>query len=359
MFFQPKVFVTIVAMSFLIGPAIADDDDGNNVRGRGAVCNGQNDDTAAFQTTIDKTPAGGVLRVPHGKCVVSGTLVVSRPITIAGVGLGSQIYGKNAKTILQFVGVNDAVVRDLYLGSASNAPGVALLELVNSHHNRIDNVTMLGGYYGLHLFGSLLNTIIDLKTGINFNSGHSAFFGAVAVNQYWVYAERDHTKHISSNANTFIAPSLEGGTNGIYLGDLPDPTCAGCIRNGEGSLTITGGAIEGLSQTALTVDSTFHPISVSGVHFEANQLDVLINQAVNIRLSSIVSLGRIRVQGALTRNIQITDSIVQQLSTDTTVKRFQLQNITTDLQCTGTSGIVPAFPWDISVIYTNIGLNCT
>jgi hypothetical protein len=47
------------------------------------------------------------------------------------------------------------------------------------------------------------------------------------------------------------------------------------------------------------------------------------------------------------------------MNIDLAVKRLQLQNITTDLNCTGISGIIPSGPWDSSVVYTNVGLNCT
>lgn len=216
---------------------------------------------------------------------------------------------------------------------------------------------MMGSYYGLHLFGSLLNTIVDLRTGINFGG----FFAATSTNQYWVFAERDPATLISANANTFLAPSLEGGNYGIVIQDPVDPgaNCPGCVRDGQGSLQIFGGTIEGVSKTALVLDRTFLPSSITGVHFEGNGLDVLINQAANIRLAAVLSLGGMTVQGAFTRNIQISDSILQQINIDMTVKRLQLQNITTDLNCTGISGVNPSTPWDASVIYTNVGLNCT
>ena len=129
-------------------------------------------------------------------------------------------------------------IRDLFLGSAAIAPGTALIKLTNSNHMRIDNITMLGSNIGLYLSGSLLNTIVDLRSGTNFGG---LFFAATSVstNQTWVYGERLNT--FSSNANTFIAPVLEGGTNGIYLKDT----------NGEGSLTIIGGSIEGVSGTGI------------------------------------------------------------------------------------------------------------
>jgi hypothetical protein len=352
-----------------IAPSFADDDAAPrrtiNVVNHGAKCNGKHDDTEAFRKAITAASKGGVVSVPSGRCVLTDTLVIdgSSQVSIVGAGRGSQIFQSANKTLLQLQNVQAVMIKNLYLGSAATAAGTSLLDLVNSHRNRIDNVTMMGGYYGVHLYGSLLNTIVDLRSGVNIGG----FFAATSTNQYWVYAERDHVNHISSNANTFLAPVLEGGSYGIYIQDAPDPGCMGCVRNGEGSLQIAGGTIEGVAQTALVLQDTFLPSSVTGVHFEGNGTDVLIDQSANIRLTAVLSVGGpggsgahgIRVQGATTRNIQITDSIIQQIITDTTVKRFQLQNITTDLQCTGIGGVTPAGPWDASVIYTNVGLNCT
>jgi hypothetical protein len=360
-----SAFIALVASTAL---SLADDDAAPrrtiNVVNHGAKCNGRHDDTAAFRNAI-AAAKGGVVSVPPGRCVLSDTLVIdgTNPVSIVGAGRGSQIFQSANATLLRLQNVQAVMIKNLYLGSAATDPGTSLLELVNSHRNRIDNVTMLGSYFGLHLFGSLLNTIVDLRSGVNIGG----FFATTSTNQYWVYAERDHVNHISANANTFLAPVLEGGNYGIYIQDAPDPTCGGCIRNGEGSLQIAGGTIEGVAQTALVLQETFLPSSVTGVHFEGNGADVLIDQSANIRLTAVLSVGGpggsgahgIRVQGAFTRNIQITDSIIQEIVTDTTVKRFQLQNITTDLQCTGISGVTPAAPWDPSVIYTNVGLNCT
>jgi len=363
-----RIFRSAFLLLFVTtAPSFADDAAPHrtiNVVNHGAKCNGNHDDTAAFRdaiTAASKDGAeGGVVSVPPGRCVLSDTLVIdgTTPVSIVGSGRGSQIFQSANKTLLQLQNVQAVMIKDLYLGSAATDPGTSILELVDSHRNRIDNVTMMGGYYGLHLYGSLLNTIVDLRSGVNIGG----FFATTSTNQYWVYAERDHVNHISANANTFLAPVLEGGNYGIYLLDTPDPSCVGCIRNGEGSLQIIGGTIEGVAQTALVLQDTFLPSSVTGVHFEANGTDVLINQSVNIRLTAVLSSSNsgILVQGGFfTRNIQISDSIIQQITIDTAVKRFQLQNITTDLNCTGHSGVTPVAPWDASVIYTNVGLNCT
>jgi Pectate lyase superfamily protein len=358
--------VAILALAFTT-IARADDEKPHrsvNVHNHGAKCNGQHDDTQAFREAITQAAAGGVVFVPPGRCVISDTLIINNTMNVSLIGSGraSQVYQRSNKTLLSLRGVNAVMVKDLYLGSAATAAGTSLIEMINSHHNRIENVSMLGSYYGLRLFGSLLNTMIDLRSGTNFQG----FFAATSTNQYWVHASRDNANRISSNSNTFVAPVLEGGTNGIVINDLPDPSCAGCLRNGEGSIHITGGSIEGVSGTALLIDRTFQASSVTGVHFEANGADVVINNAWNVRLTAVNSISGpggsgvsgIRLQGTNTKTIQISDSIVQQLIADMTVRRLQLQNITTDLQCTGTSGILPPTPWDASVIYTNVGLNC-
>jgi hypothetical protein len=139
---------------------------------------------------------------------------------------------------------------------------------------------------------------------------------------------------ISANANTFIAPVLEGGTNGIVLTD----------NEGQGSLNILGGTMEGISGTALTFSGTQLPSSATGTHFESNGVDVSTQAATNIRLSAIVSLSQINLLGD-TRNVSITDSVANNIfldvgdriypgaalgaGTGTGVKRIILQNITT------------------------------
>jgi hypothetical protein len=142
---------------------------------------------------------------------------------------------------------------------------------------------------------------------------------------------------ISSNANTFIAPVLEGGANGIVLTDN---------AGGQGSLNIVGGTIEGITGTGLTFQGSGLPSSVTGTHFEGNGVDIVTQAANNIRISAIVSVapGQINLLGD-TRNVSITDSIANNIyidlgdrvypggsmgtGTGTGAKRIILQNVTT------------------------------
>lgn len=337
--------VILFAYAIMAAPfARADDDKPHrwiNVHNHGAKCNGNHDDTQAFRQAIAKAPVGGAVLVPPGRCVISDTLVIktSNAVSIVGAGRASQIYQRSNKTLFDFQGVNALMVRDLYLGSAATASGTALIKLTNSHHMRIDNVTMLGSYYGLHLYGSLLNTIIDLRSGINFGG----FFATPSTNQFWVYGERFND--ISANTNTFIAPVIEGGVNGIWITD----------NHGEGSLNITGGTIEGVSGVALKLDRATLPSSITGTHFEANgTADIVLQTAMNVRISAIVSEKQVSLNGD-TRNVTISDSMVQNIfidvgdggytaggGTGTGAKRIILQNITTCF-APGPSVIYP--PW--------------
>jgi hypothetical protein len=325
-YFAALVLLAIAAPTF----ADAQNSGRTNVRDFGAKCNGTNDDTSAFIQAIAAAPIGGIVYVPRGNCVVSSTLVInsSHPVSLVGEGVGSQIFQNANQTLLQLQDTNALMIKDLFLGSAATTPGIALIELDNSHHNRIDNVTMLGASYGLHLYGSLLNTMVDLRSGINFSN---LFFAAsqVSTNLYWVYAERNPTTNISANANTFIAPVLEGGTNGIIITD----------GNGQGSLQLVGGTIEGVTGIGLQFQNTFLPSSVTGIDFEDNGQDIVINNSSNIKLSAINSVSGFssvtQTQSASivslngdTRNVQISDSSIDSITVASSTKRIVLQNIT-------------------------------
>jgi len=314
-----SVLLAIVTAFAIAGPAIALEEDTSEayVRQFGAVGDGVTDDSFSFQQAIAQVKAGGILFIPDGTFAIASTIVITKPITIVGTGYASQVYAKSGQTLFQFVNVNNSSIRDVYLGSPATA-GTSLIEFLNSHHNHISNVTMLGGYYGVHLAGSLLNTFIDLRTGTNFQG----FFAPTSINNTWVMAEP--LNGISANANTFIAPSLEGGTNGIVLND----------GNGQGSLQIMGGTIEGVSGAALTFNGTFLPSSVTGVDFEDNGQDISIQASSNIRFTAINSVpGPTTANPSIsltgdTRNVQITDSIISSLGAASTTKRIMLQNIT-------------------------------
>ena len=287
------------------------------------------DDTTAFNKAITATPNGGLLYIPTGNYRITGTLVINKPLTIQGTGLGSQIFEQSNQTLFQLVNVAGANIRDIYVGSAGSG-ATSLIELLASNHNRIEDVTMLGGGYGLHLYGSLLNTMTDLRSGTNLQGyTNSRFFASTSTNQTWVMAEG--YGGFAANANTFIAPVLEGGGDGIHVKGTD-----GNGNGGQGSATITGGSIEGVAGTALIFDGTFLPSSITGTHFEANKVaDVYVNASSNVLMSAILALNNVNIQGD-SRNIAVYNSEVETVHVGPITKRISISNLTTGVvNCTG------------------------
>jgi hypothetical protein len=86
----PAFPILILAIPFLISPAIvADDDPGRrfDVRQFGAQGDGATDDTAAFQRALDAAgrAPGSVVDVPRGNYFFAGHINVPRGVTLAGV----------------------------------------------------------------------------------------------------------------------------------------------------------------------------------------------------------------------------------------------------------------------------------
>ena len=331
----------IVVLALACAPA--------QVEAQTMIGNGQTDLTGLFQALVNATPSGGAIVLPAGHFRLTGTISITKPITIVGAGLGTQLSEQADATMFRLTNVNGAVLSNMYLGSTATSAGTSLIELVNSNHNRIDNITMLGGNYGLHLKGALLNTIIDLRSGTNFQG----FFAPTSITQTWVFAEAFNA--ISANANTFVAPVLEGGANGIVLND----------GNGQGNMTITGGTIEGVSGTGVTFNTAFGPTSITGTHFEANGVaDVTVNSSSNITLNTIFSLSPITLNND-TRNILISGGIIEHLTIGPNTKRIRVENVTTGITTACPNNIVnnnpngtSSYDGSPSVVLSQIGIYC-
>ena len=137
--------------------------------------------------------------------------------------------------------------------------------------------------------------------------------------------------HFAANANTFISPVLEGGVDGIHIKGTD-----GNGNGGQGSITITGGSIEGLSGSGLIFDGSFLPSSVTGTHFEVNRnTDIYISASSNIMINVILALNNINIQGD-SRNIGIYNSTIETLHIGPITKRVSISNLTTGIvNCNG------------------------
>jgi hypothetical protein len=283
----------------------------------GAAGDGRSDDTAAVRRAVERTPAGGLVLFPPGRYRLTGEILVERPVSFAGVGRASQVYQASpGQSLLVFRGVQAVSVRDLYLGSLATAPGASLVKLVNTHHARLDNIIMRGGHYGVHLMGSLLNTFTGLRSGTNF--GAASFFAPTSTNRAWVMGERFND--ISSNANMFVAPALEGGTDGIVLSDT----------NGEGSLAVYGGTIEGVAGVGVSLRRTGLPSVISGVHMEANgTADIRLERTMHARIEGVFATRLVELAGAL--NTTVENALVERVAIDAASVRTRLDSVTFNL----------------------------
>lgn len=304
-----------------------------NVLDFGAIGDGVSNDTIAIQSAIAATPAGGTIFFPQGHYLVTDEIVITERVNIRGTGYGSQIFqqaGNKNLFVLQKActycfTVSNVTIQDLYLGSASNLPGTSLIKLVNAHSNRFENIIMLGGYYGIHVQGSLLNAFYDVRSGINTGG---FFASGLATNEYWIYSER--LNGISSNANTYVGLVLEGGTNGMYLGD----------GFGEGSAQIIGGTMEGIPGLGLHIDRLSFSTLVSGVWFEGNGSgDILVADAAHVRIQSLRSGTKIELTG-VARSTVIENVSMQKIVIASTAVRTRLIAVNGPLNPDGSPAIV-------------------
>ena len=310
----------------------------SDVTGFGAVGDGFADDTLAIQQAIDATASGGTVFFPLGHYRVSSALTLaSRRLNLAGVGFGSQIFQaapdqhlfvlKKACAVCS--SVSGITIRDLYLGSAAirqtpDGDLPSLIKMENAHRNHIEHLIMAGAHYGIHLKGSLLNRFIGLSSAANLDPDQFFASAEIAQNNTWVYGER--FDNISANANTFLAPNLEGGQHGIVI---DDPVS-------EGSVYLYGGTIEGLAGVALQL-ATGLPSVVSGTHFEANGVaDVILDGAAHVTIGSVLSTSTIDI-GPASRNNVVENSLINSLSVDTTARRTVVR--TTEWNITGAGTI--------------------
>ncbi|MCB1905897.1 MAG: hypothetical protein KDH15_00885 [Rhodocyclaceae bacterium] len=304
----------------------------------GAVGDGIADDTLAVQDAIDATASGGTVFFPLGHYRVSAALVLaSQRVNLAGVGFGSQIFQAAPdqhlfvlrKSCAACSSVSGITIRDLYLGSAAamvtpEGDMPSLIKLENAHRNHVEHVIMAGAHYGIYLKGSLLNRFIGLATGANLDPDQFFAHQALSQNHVWVHGERFND--ISANANTFLAPNLEGGQNGIRI---VDPVS-------EGSVYLYGGTIEGLGGVGLQL-ATGLPSVVSGTHFEANGgADVKLDQAAHVTISSVLSTNTIDI-GSGSRNNVLDNSLINGLSIDAAARRTVVRS--TEWNITGTATI--------------------
>ena len=271
-----------------------------------------------IQAAVDATPTRGTLYFPKGNYQVSSPISITKRINLVGSGFGSQIYQSADETLINIDassvpgGFQYLTIKDLYLGSAATSPGKALLKLQRVHDCHIENVCMLGGYYGVHIYGGLRNTFVNLHTDTS-----GSCFGSCSVNEYFVYSE-PFPGVTSSNANVYLGCHIRGGGIGkraMYIMD----------NRGEGNFTMVGGTIEGFSTQGIYLQGLINTFNIVGVHLEAmnSKIEIVSCSCGNIT-GCYVTEG---IQITRSNNIRIEGCYVRSIVSDKFSSKINVSNV--------------------------------
>lgn len=265
----------------------------------GVVCDGtnihdqlQNAINAAQINGISST--GAILQLPSGFCAINGNLLVSHALTVRGTGSGVGFgTGNSGGTVLRsscascdhftVTDVDQFVLRDVTLDKGEIPPtgGAGVnISLAGSNINRrsrIENVTMLGLYYGVFLvnaanFSIVNNHIQDFRavgvyvaaTATSYDLGDSNIQG----NTIWDFPTTSGEAGIRLDPAAgieVIGNKVIGGNYGIRLTVSQGPT--GTLNVSSNSFEQHNVAEIYVQQTAATKKYSF--ITVVGNQFQA------------------------------------------------------------------------------------------
>ena len=270
-----------------------------NVRDYGAAADGTTDDTDAVKATRDACEANEILFFPHGKYYISDVLTISNNLCVQGVGPGTQIFMSANDDLLSFTGSGFCSVRDVRLGSAATSADKCLVKLGNRvSHYLIDNVWMIGGYYGIGLYGAMHGLIKGaVQTSSFYRSGTS-------TNNAWIHGERSGGHSI--NATKILGTRIQGGVRGIEIIDT----------NNEVTLTIDGNLIEGMSDAAVYLQGVGQFAKISGLHCESGSSNIELVNCRNVGISECYLSGGVGISLSNCKRMKISDCYLGQLAAD-------------------------------------------
>jgi len=212
-----------------------------NVKDYGATGNGTTDDTAAINAAVAAATVagGGVVFVPAGTYIVSGTVALAANITLEGAGRGTATIKRSTNvTVVSIYGtstgnhVTNVAIRNLTIhGNDSSATAVDVVYASSVHLMDLQINSTLG--IGLDLVevwdSRFIN--IDMVFSGGLTTGNAALmvrssraasgFGSSTDNINECYFWGTHMEHFRAGAIR-IEPGVNatGGPNGIYFSDL-------------------------------------------------------------------------------------------------------------------------------------------
>lgn len=192
----------------------------------GAVGDGVNDDTTAFQAAINYVAAltnGGTVFVPCGLYKITAALTVTtNNVAVVGQGMG---------TVLSWHGT--AATRLFMLGFGSGGTTVESIRLADLNIQGNGNATALGGVWAC---------------GVQYSRFDRLRFSGWSTTGQWAmqWTTQSTSPYQACHNNTITHPYVTGCANGIqFTKDPADPGTDGCNFN-----TIFGGKLSGPGATS-------------------------------------------------------------------------------------------------------------
>ena len=280
-----------------------------NVQDYGAAGDGVTDDTAAANAAIAAAASLDTVFFPTGYYYLTSTLTNAKNLTIQGSGPGTHIFMANDLDLFDTTAAGYFRYRDMRLGSAAVSADKCLIKLGSAtSHGLIENVFMIGGYYGIGAYGSMFNRIIrPVNTSTFYRSGTSS-------NQAWIYGERSGGHSINGWA---IRDALfQGGVRGIHIAET----------NNEGTILINGGLIEGQTSDSILLTGIGQFAEISGIHFESSGARINLSNCRNIKISGFTG-GTPGVWLQNCRRVSISDSYVQGITVDADCRNIDIDRV--------------------------------
>lgn len=216
----------------------------------GADPTGAADCTTAFNNAIAAT--GGNVFVPPGTYKISGTITISKPISITGAGVGVTIISTSSATADLFV-MNAAyqmISSMSFTSSATRTAGAYINISANCSNSRVRDFYMDKQYTGI--LGSNINSIW-VDTGTIYNTAVNGFGIQLTGGGNDIYLNKITMSGVSNVATA--------GINLINVGAVNITDCD-IIRHGT-DLLINPGA--GQVVTSIYVENTYFDTATNGV----------------------------------------------------------------------------------------------
>jgi hypothetical protein len=136
----------------------------------GAKCDGTTNDSTAFTNAIAAIGASGaIVSMPAGTCIVNSTLTIPNHTQLVGAGPLLTRLSTSSASLVQIQFNADVILRDFGLirsvTATTGGDGIQGCLSTRCNQPQIDNVSITGGYIGLHIgptsFGRLSNLQIQ------------------------------------------------------------------------------------------------------------------------------------------------------------------------------------------------------